>query len=118
MTIERCAATLGLDALPSSQRPQPSETHLSTHPDEELMTMPDVVLFTKPECKNCDYVKGKIPEGLEMRILDITTKEGMAEFAYHELVEQHTPVLVVDGEIVQGTVAIKNRMAELAGVKG
>jgi hypothetical protein len=79
--------------------------------------MADVVLFTKPECKNCDYVKGKIPSGLDLRILDITTKEGMAEYAYHELVETYTPVLVVDGEIVTGTVAIKNRMAGLAGVK-
>jgi hypothetical protein len=79
--------------------------------------MAEVVLFTKPDCKNCDYVKGKIPAGLDLRILDITTRDGMALFAYHELVEQHTPVLVVDDEIVHGTVAIKNRMAELAGVK-
>ena len=79
--------------------------------------MPEVILFTKKDCQKCDYVKGKIPEGLQMRILDMDSVEGTAEAAYHELIGRHTPILVVDGEVYESAIDIKNKMADLAGLK-
>ena len=75
---------------------------------------PDVLLFTKPECDKCDYVKAKIPENLEIKILDMTTTEGMAHAAYHEILEKYTPILVVGDEVVEGAIKIKNKMREIA----
>ena len=75
---------------------------------------PDVLLFTKPECEKCDYVKAKIPENLEIQIMDMTTTDGMAHAAYHEILEKYTPILVVGDEIVEGAIKIKNKMKEVA----
>jgi hypothetical protein len=74
----------------------------------------DVLLFTKPDCEKCEYVKGKIPENLDITILDMTSPEGMAHAAYYELLEKYTPILVVGDEIVEGSIKIKNKMKELA----
>jgi len=75
---------------------------------------PDALLFTKPDCDKCDYVKGKIPENLDVKIMDMTTREGMAHAAYHELLEKYTPILVVGDEVVEGAIKIKNKMKEIA----
>lgn len=75
---------------------------------------PDVLLFTKPDCDKCDYVKAKIPENLNLRILDMTTTDGMAHAAYHEILEKYTPILVVGDEVVEGAIRIKNRMKRIA----
>ena len=75
---------------------------------------PDVLLFTKPECDKCDYVKTKIPENLDIKIMDMTSTEGMAHAAYHEVLEKYTPILVVGDEIVEGAIKIKNKMREVA----
>jgi hypothetical protein len=75
----------------------------------------EVILFTKPDCEKCDYVKARIPENLDIKILDMTTTEGMAHAAYHELLEKYTPILVVGEEIVEGAIKIKNKMREVAG---
>ena len=75
---------------------------------------PDVLLFTKPECEKCDYVKAKIPENLELQIMDMTTTDGMAHAAYHEILEKYTPILVVGDEVVEGAIKIKNKMKEVA----
>jgi len=77
----------------------------------------NVLLFTKPDCEKCEYVKERIPENLDIRILDMTTTEGMAHAAYYELLEKYTPILVVGDEIVEGSIKIKNRMRELASQK-
>lgn len=78
---------------------------------------PDVLLFTKPECEKCDYVKEKIPEGMDIQIMDMTTTDGMAHAAYHELLEKYTPILVVGDEIVEGAIKIKNRMKQEAALQ-
>jgi len=72
------------------------------------------LLFTKPDCEKCEYVKERIPENLDLKILDMTTTEGMAHAAYHEILEKYTPILVFGDEIVEGSIKIKNRMKELA----
>ncbi len=74
----------------------------------------NVLLFTKPECDKCDYVKEKIPENLDLQIMDMTTTDGMAHAAYHELLEKYTPILVVGDEVVEGAIKIKNKMKEVA----
>ena len=74
----------------------------------------EVVLFTQPDCKKCEYVKEKIPGGLDVTIMDLTTPDGMAEAAFYELIGKHTPILVVDeAEVVEGAVNIKNRLTQL-----
>jgi hypothetical protein len=75
---------------------------------------PEVILFTKPDCEKCDYVKARIPENLDIKIMDMTTTEGMAHAAYHELLEKYTPILVVGEEVVEGAIKIKNKMREVA----
>lgn len=74
----------------------------------------DILLFTKQRCRNCEYVKSKVPEGLELRILDIESVEGTAEAAYHEVIDMHAPILIVEGAVVRGTINIKNKLAEIA----
>jgi hypothetical protein len=76
--------------------------------------IPEVLLFTKPDCDKCDYVKARIPASLEVKILDMTTTDGMAHAAYHEILEKYTPILVVGDEIVEGAIKIKNKMKEIA----
>jgi len=75
---------------------------------------PDLLLFTKENCDKCDYVKGKIPENLDIRIMDMNSPEGMAHAAYYELLERYTPILVVGDEIVEGAIKIKKKMKALA----
>ena len=74
----------------------------------------EVILFTKPGCEKCDYVKERIPENLDVRLLDMTTPKGMAKAAYYELLENYTPILVVDDEIVKGALRIKKKMKWLS----
>ena len=71
---------------------------------------PDVLLFTKPDCEKCDYVKNRIPEDLSIQVIDMSTPDGMAHAAYYELLEKYTPILVVGDEVVEGALKIKNRM--------
>ena len=75
---------------------------------------PDVLLFTKPECDKCNYVKTKIPENLDLQILDMTSRDGMAHATHHEILEKYTPILVVGEEVVEGAIRIKNKMREVA----
>jgi hypothetical protein len=77
----------------------------------------EVLLFTKPDCEKCEYVKERIPGNLDIKVLDMTSTEGMAHAAYFEILEKYTPILVVGDEIVEGSIKIKNRMKELAGEK-
>jgi len=77
--------------------------------------MSDVMLFTKPDCPKCDYVKQRIPEGLEVQVIDASTPDGMAEAAFYELLEKPTPILVVDEEPVIGAIRILKRLNALTG---
>jgi hypothetical protein len=74
----------------------------------------EVLIFTKPDCEKCDYVKARIPTGLDIKIMDMTSAEGMAHAAYHEILEKYTPILVVGEEVVEGAIKIKNKMKEVA----
>ncbi|HSV42590.1 MAG TPA: hypothetical protein VLH13_04180 [Methanomassiliicoccales archaeon] len=75
--------------------------------------MPEILLFTKPACQKCDYIKERLPEGLGVSIVDTTTAEGLAEAAYYELLNKNTPILVVDDEIFEGAIVIMNKLKSL-----
>ena len=76
--------------------------------------MPEILLFTKPACQKCDYVKERIPEGLDISYVDTSTAEGLAEAAYYELLNKPTPVLVVDDQVYEGAIVILNKLKSLS----
>ncbi len=77
--------------------------------------MPEILLFTKPGCQKCDYIKERIPSSLEVSMVDTSTPEGLAEAAYYEILGKHTPILVVDDEVTEGAIAIMARLNQLSG---
>ncbi len=77
--------------------------------------MTEIILFTKSDCQKCDHVMEKMPEGVDVNILDAETVDGMALAAYHEILEEDMPVLVVDDVVFTGALKILNRLKELAG---
>jgi len=79
------------------------------------MEMHEILLFTNPDCQKCDYVKERIPPGIEVEFIDSSTPEGMAEAAFYELLGKSTPILVVDEEPITGAINIINRLIALNG---
>lgn len=72
--------------------------------------MSDLVLFTKPDCQKCDYIKKRLPEDVEIRIVDMTTTDGLAEAAYYEILDKNLPILVADEEVIEGAINILSRI--------
>jgi len=78
--------------------------------------MPEVLLFTKPGCQKCEWIKERIPPGLPINVLNMETAEGLAEAAYFELLNRNAPLLVVDEVVTEGAINILDRLKDLAGV--
>lgn len=76
--------------------------------------MTEIILFTKKDCQKCDHVKEKMPQGMDINIMDAESVDGMAEAAYYEIFEKEMPVLVVDEEVVTGAIKILARLKEIA----
>lgn len=76
--------------------------------------MTEIILFTKPDCQKCEYVKTHLPEGVQPRIVNTTEADGLAEAAYYELLHKNLPILVVDDEVFEGAIVIINKLKELA----
>lgn len=76
--------------------------------------MTEIILFTKPDCQKCEYVKTHLPEGVQPRIVNTTEADGLAEAAYYELLNKNLPILVVDDEVFEGSIIIINKLKELA----
>ncbi|HQN75579.1 MAG TPA: hypothetical protein PLR51_02035 [Methanomassiliicoccales archaeon] len=76
--------------------------------------MTEIILFTKPNCQKCEYVKTHLPEGVQPRIVNTTEADGLAEAAYYELLNKNVPILVVDDEVFEGSIVIINKLKELA----
>lgn len=58
-----------------------------------------MILFVKKNCEKCEFVKGKLPEDLKLKMMDVETPEGMAELAFYQLIqkaEQILPILIED----------------------
>ncbi len=76
--------------------------------------MSEILLFTKPGCQKCDYIKERMPTNLQVSVVDTTTAEGLAQAAYYELLNKNMPVLVVDDEAVEGAIQILSRLNSLS----
>jgi deoxyxylulose-5-phosphate synthase len=76
--------------------------------------MPEILLFTKPGCQKCDWIKERIPPGLQVNVINMETAEGMAEAAYYELLSKHTPILVVDDQVFEGAINIMDKLKSLS----
>jgi len=76
--------------------------------------MSEIILFTKNDCGKCEHVKSKMPKDLKLRIVNADELDGLAEAAFYEITELIFPVLVVDGEVVEGAIPILDRMKALA----
>lgn len=76
--------------------------------------MTEIILFTKPDCQKCDYIKSHLPEGIDMRMVNTDEADGLAEAAYYELLNKNLPILVVDDEVFEGSIVILNKLKELA----
>lgn len=76
--------------------------------------MTEIILFTKKDCQKCDHVKEKMPQGMDINIMDAESVDGMAEAAYYEIFEKEMPVLVVDEEVVTGAIKILARLKKIA----
>ncbi len=76
--------------------------------------MSEMILFTKPDCQKCEYVKERMPEISGLQMLDATTVDGLTEAALYEIIEKPFPVFVVDDEIITGAIEILGRMNVLS----
>jgi deoxyxylulose-5-phosphate synthase len=74
-----------------------------------------MLLFTKPGCQKCDWVKERIPEGVKVNVINMETADGMAEAAFYELLHKHTPILVVDDEVFEGAIKIVEKITACGG---
>ena len=76
--------------------------------------MSEILLFTKPGCQKCEYIKERMPTNLQVSVVDTTTAEGLAQAAYYELLHKNMPILVVDDEAVEGAIQILSRLSSLS----
>lgn len=81
--------------------------------------MVEIKLFTKNNCGKCSYVKERIPEGLDVQIINVEeSADGLAEGAFYEVLDKGFPVLVVDDErIAEDATPVLKKLKELAGQK-
>ena len=77
--------------------------------------MSKLKLFTKNDCGKCEHVKERMPKGIEVRVINADTVDGLAEAAFCEIIEKTFPVLVVDEEVVCGALQILERLNAIAG---
>jgi len=81
------------------------------------MSKERMILITKKECKKCEYVKSKIPEGMDILMLDAETKEGMSYLALAESIGKPMPILLKENgkfepDKVEGAINIKNAILD------
>ncbi len=76
--------------------------------------MSEILLFTKPGCQKCDYIKERMPTNIPISVIDTTTAEGLAQAAYYELLNKNMPILVVDDEAVEGAIHILSKLNSLS----
>lgn len=81
-----------------------------------------MTLFTKPNCKKCDYIKETVDlkeKGVNIEELTPQNIDSLAHLAWHELVsmaETSLPILVLDdSSSITGAINIKNYLASYNG---
>ncbi len=82
-----------------------------------------MTLFTKPDCKKCEYIKEAVDlKDLGVNIEELTSSnpDSLAHLAWHELVskaEISLPILVLDdSSTMTGAINIKNFLLTHQGV--
>jgi len=79
-----------------------------------------MLLFTKPHCHKCDYVKGYISEDLKakMKFYDATSEEGkklLTEMDLIDLVTSSMPILIDDeGNVYDGAIECRKYLETLS----
>jgi len=83
------------------------------------------ILFSLENCKRCEYVKSRIPDGVDIEIKtyphDIKdwSPEQLAEACYYEVytdLQRTAPILLLpDGRKITSVIEIKNLLKELKG---
>ena len=74
-----------------------------------------VIIISKNLCEDCEHVKKNIPDGIEVEIIDGTTREGMAELTYYERYDAENtvvPVLIVEDEGDSGSYVGKDEIVD------
>lgn len=75
----------------------------------------EVVLFVKDNCQKCQWVKDKLPEDHNIKILNVEEVNGMAEAAYYELIEKlqdSLPILVINNNVIETSIKIKEALKQ------
>ena len=78
-----------------------------------------MLLFTKPHCHKCDYVKEYIPENYKngVKIYDATTDEGeklLKEMDLLDLLESSMPILIdEEGNVYDGAIECRKYLETL-----
>ena len=85
--------------------------------DIHVLGMVEIKLFTKNNCEKCVFVKERIPEGLQVQIINVEeSADNLAEGAFYEVLDKGFPVLVVDDErVAEGAGPSVKKLKELAG---
>ena len=85
--------------------------------DYHVLGMVEIKLFTKNNCEKCVFVKERIPEGLQVQIINVEeSADNLAEGAFYEVLDKGFPVLVVDDErVAEGAGPSVKKLKELAG---
>ena len=78
--------------------------------------MVEIKLFTKNNCEKCVFVKERIPEGLDVQIINVEeSADNLAEGAFYEVLDKGFPVLVVDDErVAEGAAPSVKKLKEIA----
>ena len=92
----------------------PIATFITINQYDVLMV--EIKLFTKNNCEKCVFVKERIPEGLDVQIINVEeSADNLAEGAFYEVLDKGFPVLVVDDErVAEGAAPSVKKLKEIA----
>ena len=80
--------------------------------------MAEIILFTKNNCNKCEYVKERIPPGIDVDVQNVDAADGLAEGAFYGILGKAFPVLVVDDEFAaEGSINVLKKLKEIAGAR-
>ncbi len=80
--------------------------------------MAEIKLFTKNDCGKCDYVIERIPEGMDVEIVNVDTVDGLAEGAFYQVLNRTFPILVIDHIITaEGSINSVKALKEISEAK-
>lgn len=74
-----------------------------------------MILITKKDCQKCEWVKDRLPPGIDIEIMDAKSPDGLSHLAYHEKVDNNKfPMLITDDErVIEGAIEIKQTLVSI-----